>query len=223
MKMRLSHAVIAPAAAIALLLASSLKLHADARLAPPAMSLVADQVLGLVVPVTKKTQGKTCIVIRGEQFCIVKGKPGGEMGGAGDEGPPQDNGAGNTEPQQDNGAGNTETQQDNAGTAEPEQDNAGVSPETEPGERTCPVGYVVLDKPNKYGAFCEPKEGFPTMPPTYNCEGDFTPPSGHSAYLGLEASSEEDAKAKFVQIVAATEHNAVPAGPITCTVAAAKP
>ncbi len=28
-------------------------------------------------------------------------------------------------------------------------------------EHSCPPGYVVLDKPNKYGAFCEPKEGFP--------------------------------------------------------------
>ena len=24
-----------------------------------------------------------------------------------------------------------------------------------PGERSCPPGYIVLDKPNKYGAFCE--------------------------------------------------------------------
>jgi len=28
------------------------------------------------------------------------------------------------------------------------------------GDRACPPGYVVLEKPNKYGAFCEPKEGF---------------------------------------------------------------
>ncbi len=26
---------------------------------------------------------------------------------------------------------------------------------------SCPAGYVVLDKPNKYGACCEPKEGLP--------------------------------------------------------------
>jgi hypothetical protein len=32
---------------------------------------------------------------------------------------------------------------------------------TQPGERSCPVGYVVLEKPNKYGSFCEPKEGLP--------------------------------------------------------------
>ncbi|CDX11149.1 exported hypothetical protein [Mesorhizobium sp. ORS 3324] len=29
------------------------------------------------------------------------------------------------------------------------------------GERSCPPGYVVLKEKNKYGAFCEPKEGFP--------------------------------------------------------------
>ncbi len=29
------------------------------------------------------------------------------------------------------------------------------------GERYCPPGYVVLDKPNKCGSFCEPKEGDP--------------------------------------------------------------
>jgi hypothetical protein len=30
--------------------------------------------------------------------------------------------------------------------------------DTSPGERSCPSGYVVLDKPNKYGAFCEPAD-----------------------------------------------------------------
>ncbi|MDX8509773.1 hypothetical protein [Mesorhizobium captivum] len=29
------------------------------------------------------------------------------------------------------------------------------------GECSCPPGYVVLKEKNKYGAFCEPKEGFP--------------------------------------------------------------
>jgi hypothetical protein len=32
------------------------------------------------------------------------------------------------------------------------------------GDVSCPAGYVVLDKPNKYGACCEPKEGFPDKP-----------------------------------------------------------
>ncbi|AZO28545.1 MULTISPECIES: hypothetical protein [unclassified Mesorhizobium] len=31
------------------------------------------------------------------------------------------------------------------------------------GERSCPPGYVVLKEKNKYGAFCEPKEGFPAQ------------------------------------------------------------
>jgi hypothetical protein len=34
------------------------------------------------------------------------------------------------------------------------------------GEVACPPGYVVLDKPNKYGACCEPKEGLPAPKPT---------------------------------------------------------
>jgi hypothetical protein len=29
------------------------------------------------------------------------------------------------------------------------------------GEHSCPAGYVVLKEKNKYGAWCEPKEGFP--------------------------------------------------------------
>jgi hypothetical protein len=32
-------------------------------------------------------------------------------------------------------------------------------------EHSCPAGYVVLDKPNKYGACCEPKEGLPAPAP----------------------------------------------------------
>jgi hypothetical protein len=30
---------------------------------------------------------------------------------------------------------------------------------TPSGEHSCPEGYVVLKEKNKYGAFCEPKEG----------------------------------------------------------------
>jgi hypothetical protein len=37
------------------------------------------------------------------------------------------------------------------------------------GEHACPAGYVVLDKPNKYGAFCEPKEGLPDRPKRRSC------------------------------------------------------
>ena len=46
------------------------------------------------------------------------------------------------------------------------------------GERSCPAGYVVLDKPNKYGAFCEPKEGLPA-PEAEKCKFGMigTPPN----------------------------------------------
>jgi hypothetical protein len=43
------------------------------------------------------------------------------------------------------------------------QPNRGGS--TNRGERSCPPGYVVLEKANKYGAFCEPKEGLPAQAP----------------------------------------------------------
>jgi hypothetical protein len=33
------------------------------------------------------------------------------------------------------------------------------------GKIVCDPGYVVLDKPNKYGACCEPREGFPAPAP----------------------------------------------------------
>jgi len=44
--------------------------------------------------------------------------------------------------------------------------------EQAPGERSCPPGYVVLEKPNKYGAYCEPLDATKTpgersCPPGY--------------------------------------------------------
>jgi hypothetical protein len=51
---------------------------------------------------------------------------------------------------------------------------------TQPGERSCPAGYVVLDKPNQYGAFCEPKEGLPKTTPEACKFGMIgTPPDCH--------------------------------------------
>jgi hypothetical protein len=49
------------------------------------------------------------------------------------------------------------------------------------GEVACPPGYVVLDKPNKYGACCEPKEGFPpTQAEKCKFPGEVgTPPDCH--------------------------------------------
>ena len=49
------------------------------------------------------------------------------------------------------------------------------------GEISCPAGYVVLDKPNKYGACCEPKEGLPqteTQPKASAC------PAGTELFQG---------------------------------------
>jgi len=37
-------------------------------------------------------------------------------------------------------------------------------------ERACPPGYVVLEKKNQYGAFCEPKEGLPKPTTTEKCK-----------------------------------------------------
>lgn len=37
----------------------------------------------------------------------------------------------------------------------------GQKPDGSEGERACPPGYIVLQKANKYGAFCEPREGLP--------------------------------------------------------------
>jgi hypothetical protein len=38
------------------------------------------------------------------------------------------------------------------------------------GETACPPGYVVLDKPNKYGACCEAKEGLPKQAPAQEAQ-----------------------------------------------------
>jgi hypothetical protein len=52
------------------------------------------------------------------------------------------------------------------------------------GEIACPPGYVVLDKPNEYGACCEPKEGFcppdrPSGTPPNCCPEGTTFREGH--------------------------------------------
>ena len=92
----------------------------------------------------------------------------------------------------------------NGGNAKGKGESAG-----NPGERSCPPGYVVLDKPNKYGAFCEPQEGFPESkpqqakscgfgmsgsPPNCNCNfGEFLGyrgcPSSQHIYPSMEAAA----------------------------------
>jgi hypothetical protein len=67
------------------------------------------------------------------------------------------------------GGGNAGDAQDgNAGA--PPVDNAGTPPADaadtalEPGEHRCPVGYLVLETQNKFGAFCEEVVGFKAAP-----------------------------------------------------------
>ena len=71
------------------------------------------------------------------------------------------------------GGGNAAPPADDAGA--PPADNAGAPPadnggapaagdadaNLEPGEHACPVGYLVLETQNKFGAFCEEVKGFP--------------------------------------------------------------
>jgi hypothetical protein len=58
------------------------------------------------------------------------------------------------------------------------------------GEIACPPGYVVLDKPNKYGACCEPKEGFPETTPA---------PEGGGSAVPEDASSPEPTNADYAK------------------------
>jgi hypothetical protein len=57
------------------------------------------------------------------------------------------------------------------------------------GERSCPPGYVVLAEPNKYGSYCEPKEGLPGTPqPAEKCKfpGEVGTPPNCSCPEGTE-------------------------------------
>jgi hypothetical protein len=46
----------------------------------------------------------------------------------------------------------------NGGNGGAETQGTGGAP-ADGGDHVCPAGYVTLDKKNKYGAFCEPREG----------------------------------------------------------------
>lgn len=74
--------------------------------------------------------GKKCITVGDKRICFEDGK----------------NKKGNDDDEKNDDGGKQDEQKEDAAD--------------KPGERACPPGYVVLDKPNKYGAFCEPKEGF---------------------------------------------------------------
>jgi hypothetical protein len=139
--------------AVAIVLATGVD---EAAASDLAASLALVSTFGIVVPATEQTPANTCITINGDEFCLVRKKHGGTGGGQPQNGTP---GGG---PQGGAGA----PQNGTGGGAEAPENNPAPTTQTEPGEHACPAGYVVLDKPNKYGSFCEPKEGFPETPAT---------------------------------------------------------
>ena len=117
----------------------------------------------LFVLVADKTLTQKCITIDGHEICIGKKKVGTPADGAPGNGAPQGGAGGAPQggaagaagaPPMDNagqGGGNGGAAQDgNAGA--PPVDDAGTPPADaadtalEPGERRCPVGYLVLDE-----------------------------------------------------------------------------
>ncbi len=135
----------------------------------------------LLVLVAHKKLIPKCVTIDGHEICIGK-KLGAPADGAPTNGAPQ-GGAG--APQGGAGGAAGAPPVDNAGqvggnpgdapdgnAGAPPVDNAGNPPADaadtalEPGEHRCPVGYLVLDTQNKFGAFCEAVEGFKAAPGT---------------------------------------------------------
>jgi hypothetical protein len=75
------------------------------------------------------------------------------------------------------------------------------------GEISCPAGYVVLDKPNKYGACCEPKEGLPAPASTEKCKfpGEVgTPPNCHcpggTEFVGYKGCVKVEVKKECIEV-----------------------
>jgi len=118
------------------------------------------------------------------------------------------------------------------------------------GEIACPPGYVVLDKPNKYGACCEPKEGFPApakepekckfgmvgTPP--NCECPFNSvfsgyrgclktccgtPSTDPKYSKVYVQCHADAATALSRAVALAKANGDPGTNVTCELTSSFP
>ncbi|TJV51492.1 MAG: hypothetical protein E5Y01_14650 [Mesorhizobium sp.] len=95
------------------------------------------------------------------------------------------------------------------------------------GERSCPPGYVVLKEKNKYGAFCEPKEGFPAQEPApetkaanttgYKCDVDAEPPAFHVQYTmsPSQVANKGEAQALFAQHL--KDNHYIAKGPVSCT------
>ena len=97
--------------------------------------------------------GKKCISIGEKQVCFDDGKNKkknkNDAGGA--------DAGNNNAPANDNAPADDNAAPDNATPDNAAPQNSGNKCQ---GEVACPPGYVVLDKPNKYGACCEPREGF---------------------------------------------------------------
>jgi hypothetical protein len=78
------------------------------------------------------------------------------------------------------------------------------------GEIACPPGYVVLDKPNAYGACCEQKQGLPAPAPAEAEKCKFpgevgTPPNCHCPE-GTEFMGYRGCLAKEVEVGPAPKH-----------------
>jgi hypothetical protein len=109
----------------------------------------------------------------------------------------------------DNNGNGTNTDTSNAETAGP-------------GEHCCPIGYVVLEKPNKFGAICEPKEGLPGAQPStarFACGASVSKPDGTfiGGYVSIVTAADMNAAfsafaddLKNVQLVAAGQKNCAP-------------
>ena len=94
---------------------------------------------------------KRCITIAGKTVCIDDGQ---DKKSNNNNNPGNDGGSGNNDnPEGTNDTGN------NGGGANDTSKSATDKP-LDCSKAQCDAGYVKLDKPNKYGACCEPAEGF---------------------------------------------------------------
>ncbi|MGA9604735.1 MAG: hypothetical protein WBQ82_11540 [Methyloceanibacter sp.] len=94
---------------------------------------------------------KKCITIGGKTVCIDDGQ---DKKSNNNNNPGNDGGSGNN----DNPEGTNDTGNNGAGTNDTSK--SATDKPLDCSKAQCDAGYVKLDKPNKYGACCEPAEGF---------------------------------------------------------------
>ena len=94
---------------------------------------------------------KKCITIAGKTVCIDDGQ---DKKSNNNNNPGNDGGSGNN----DNPEGTNDTGNNGAGTNDTSK--SATDKPLDCSKAQCDAGYVKLDKPNKYGACCEPAEGF---------------------------------------------------------------